>query len=123
MNNINLNAKELYEKVEQNGLTQTLYSVFDRNAKITIPMSEYLYNTDLTELNFSLREFNILKRRNLSKLGEIVDMLENGYHPCVHNLNRINSSKIKTIILEYCYNQLSKNEKIAFFQEVINNNR
>lgn len=122
MNN-NHNAKDLIKLSEHNGFIQTVYSEFGKAVNVSIPISEKDMDTDITELNLSVRAFNGLKRRGVSTVRDLVGIIENGELICVRNLGKLSVSQIKTIVLDYCYSQLTDSEKISFFQKMINTNR
>lgn len=121
--NKNLNAKDLVKLSEQNGFIQTVYYEFGKAINVSIPISENDMDTDITELNLSVRAFNGLKRRGVSTVRDLVGIIENGELICVRNLGRLSVSQIKTIVLDYCYNQLADGEKIVFFQKLIDKNK
>lgn len=122
MNN-NHNAKDLVKLSEHNGFIQTVYSEFGKSVNVSIPISEKDMDTDITELNLSVRAFNGLKRRGVSTVRDLVGLIENGELICVRNLGRLSVSQIKTIVLDYCYYQLTDREKIVFFQKLIDKNK
>lgn len=119
----NLNAKDLVKLSEQNGFIQTVYSEFGKSVNVSIPISEKDMDTDITELNLSVRAFNGLKRRGVSTVRDLVGIIENGELICVRNLGRLSVSQIKTTVLDYCYSQLTDGEKIVFFQKLIDKNK
>lgn len=121
--NKNLNAKDLVKLSEQNGFIQTVYSEFGKAVNVSIPISEKDMDTDITELNLSVRAFNGLKRRGVSTVRDLVGIIENGELSCVRNLGRLSVSQIKTLVLDYCYYQLNDGEKIVFFQKLIDKNK
>lgn len=121
--NKNLNAKELVKMSEKNGFVQTVYSAFGKTVNASLPISKSAMDTDIAELNLSVRAFNGLKRRGVSTVRDLVEIIENGELHCVRNLGRISISEIKTIVLDHCYNQLTVNEKTVFFQKLIDKNR
>lgn len=121
--NKNLNANDLVKLSEQNGFIQTVYSEFGKAINVSIPISEKDMDTDITELNLSVRAFNGLKRRGVSTVRDLVGIIENGELICVRNLGRLSISQIKTIVLDYCYSQLTDGEKIVFFQKLIDKNK
>ena len=100
MNN-NHNAKDLVKLSEHNGFIQTVYSEFGKSVNVSIPISEKDMDTDITELNLSVRAFNGLKRRGVSTVRDLVGLIENGELICVRNLGRLSVSQIKTIVLDY----------------------
>ena len=122
MNN-NHNAKDLVKLSEHNGFIQTVYSEFGNAVNVSIPISERDMDTDITELNLSVRAFNGLKRRGVSTVRDLVGIIENGELICVRNLGRLSVSQIKTVVLDYCYYQLTDREKIVFFQKLIDKNK
>lgn len=121
--NKNLNAKDLVKLSEQNGFIQTVYSEFGKAVNVSIPISENDMDTDIMELNLSVRAFNGLKRRGVSTVRDLVGIIENGELSCVRNLGRLSVSQIKTLVLDYCYYQLNDGEKIVFFQTLIDKNK
>ena len=121
--NKKLNAKDLVKLSEQNGFIQTVYSEFGNAVNVSIPISEKDMDTDITELNLSVRAFNGLKRRGVTTVRDLVEIIENGELICVRNLGRLSVSQIKTIVLDYCYSQLTDGEKIVFFQKLIDKNK
>ena len=121
--NKKLNANELVKQSEQNGFIQTVYSEFGKTVDVSIPISEKDMNTDIADLNLSVRAFNGLKRRGVSTVRDLVEIIENGDLPCVRNLGRLSVSEIKTLLLNYCFNQLTEGEKLLFFQKLIDKNR
>ena len=117
--NKNLNAEELVRMSEEIGFVQTVYSVFGKTVNVSLPLSTRAMDTDIMELNLSVRAFNGLKRRGVSTIRDLVDIIENGELPCVRNIGRMSVSQIKTLVLDYCYYQLNDGEKIVFFQKLI----
>ena len=117
--NRNLIAKELVRMSEEIGFIQTVYSVFGKTVNVSLPISTRAMDTDIMELNLSVRAFNGLKRRGVSTVRDLVGIIENGELPCVRNLGRLSVSQIKTLVLDYCYYQLNDGEKIVFFQKLI----
>lgn len=121
--NKNLSSKELVRMSEDFGFIPTVYSVFGKSVNVSLPISTRAMDTDIMELNLSVRAFNGLKRRGVSTIRDLVDIIENGELICVRNLGRLSVSQIKTIVLDYCYNQLADGEKIVFFQKLIDKNK
>ena len=121
--NKNFSAKELVKMSDEFGFIQTVYSVFGKTVNVSLPISTCAMDTDIMELNLSVRAFNGLKRRGVSTIRDLVDIIENGELNCVRNLGRISITEIKTTILDYCYNQQNEYEKLSFFQGMIDTNR
>lgn len=121
--NKNHNAKDLVKLSEQNGFIQTVYSEFGKAINVSIPINPNDMNTDIAELNLSMRAFNGLKRIGVLTICDLVRIIENGELTCVRNLGRLSVSQIKTIVLNRCYKQLSNSEKVVFFQKMITINK
>lgn len=119
--NKNHNAKDLVKLSEQNGFIQTVYSEFGKAINVSIPINPNDMNTDIAELNLSMRAFNGLKRIGVLTICDLVRIIENGELTCVRNLGRLSVSQIKTIVLNRCYKQLSNSEKVVFFSKNDNN--
>ena len=121
--NKNHNAKDLVKLSEQNGFIQTVYSEFGKAINVSIPINPNDMNTDIAELNLSMRAFNGLIRLGVLTICDLVRIIENGELTCVRNLGRLSVSQIKTIVLNRCYKQLSNSEKVVFFQKMITINK
>ena len=121
--NKNHNAKDLVKLSEQNGFIQIVYSEFGKAINVSIPINPNDMNTDIAELNLSMRAFNGLKIIGVSTICDLVRIIENGELTCVRNLGRLSVSQIKTIVLNRCYKQLSNSEKVVFFQKMITINK
>lgn len=116
-------AAEIYRLAEQYGVNQAVYSVFGNTVNVSVPISKKDMDTDISQLNLSVRAYNGLKRNGVSTIRDLVKIIETGELNYARNLGRISISQIKTTLTDYCYNQLDDKEKISFFQIMINNNR
>ena len=123
MINTKPSATEIYRLAERHGVNQAVYSVFGNTVNVSVPISKKDMDTDISQLNLSVRAYNGLKRNGVSTIRDLVKIIETGELNYVRNLGRISVSQIETTLMDYCYNQLDDKGKISFFQTIINNNR
>ncbi len=123
MKTTKFNAAYLCKVANQYGFIETMYTVFGDNFSVSIPIGKETIATDLSELSLSVRAYNGLRRSGIFTLGDLVETLQQNALPCIRNLGRKSISEIKTKMLNYCYQQLLNDEKIMFFQKMIDKNK
>ena len=123
MNTISLTAAELCKSADKNGFINTVFSVFGSTVNVSIPLSKSVMDADITELNFSVRSFNALKRQGVSTVRDLTEIIEGEQLICCRNLGRISVAEIKAKLLDYCYTKLTEKEKLEFFRQLISSNR
>ena len=117
-----ITSTELFKMANNNGFKEIVYSVFGNDVRISIPISEKHFSTDVAELDLSVRSYNGLKRSGISSIGDLFRALQENSLPSVRNLGKKSIAEIKTQYLNFCYNQLSDKKKIAFFENLIEMN-
>ena len=115
-------VNELVASAEQNGLIATLYSVFGKSVKVSIPFSRKTLDSSVDDIDFSVRSSNALKRTGLMQVGEVVDAIEDERLPKVRNLGKKSYVEIQTKLLALGYSKLTDVEKIRFFYDVLERN-
>ena len=115
-------VNELVASAEQNGLIATLYSVFGKSVKVSIPFSRKTLDSSVDEIDFSVRSSNALKRTGLMQVGEVVDAIEDERLPKVRNLGKKSYVEIQTKLLALGYSKLTDVEKKRFFYDVLERN-
>ena len=115
-------VNELVASAEQNGLIATLYSVFGKSVKVSIPFSRKTLDSSVDEIDFSVRSSNALKRTGLMQVGEVVDAIEDERLPKVRNLGKKSYIEIQTKLLALGYSKLTDVEKKRFFYDVLERN-
>ena len=115
-------VNELVASAEQNGLIATLYSVFGKSVKVSIPFSRKTLDSSVDDIDFSVRSSNALKRTGLMQVGEVVDAIEDGRLPKVRNLGKKSYVEIQTKLLALGYSKLTDVEKKRFFYDVLERN-
>ena len=115
-------VNELVASAEQNGLISTLYSVFGKSVKVSIPFSRKTLDSSVDDIDFSVRSSNALKRTGLMQVGEVVDAIEDERLPKVRNLGKKSYVEIQTKLLALGYSKLTDVEKKRFFYDVLERN-
>ena len=115
-------VNELLKAANATGIVETLNTVFGRNIKVSIPFSQRACETNIDELDFSVRASNSMKRVGVFTIGEVIDLIANDGLLRIRNLGVKTQNEIKTRILVYGYDRLSESERKRFFYEVIENN-
>ena len=115
-------VNELVASAEQNGLIATLYSIFGKSVKVSIPFSRKTLDSSVDEIDFSVRSSNALKRTGLMQVGEVVDAIEDERLPKVRNLGKKSYIEIQTKLIALGYSKLTDVEKKRFFYDVLERN-
>ena len=115
-------VNELVASAEQNGLIVTLYSVFGKSVKVSIPFSRKTLDSSVDDIDFSVRSSNALKRTGLMQVGEVVVAIEDERLPKVRNLGKKSYVEIQTKLLALGYSKLTDVEKKRFFYDVLERN-
>ena len=115
-------VNELVESAERNGLINTLYGVFGKSVKVSIPFSRKTLDSSVDDIDFSVRSSNALKRTGLMQVDDIVDAIADESLMRVRNLGKKSYSEIQTKILTLGYSKLTENEKKRFFYDVLERN-
>ena len=65
----------MVECVGSHGLIETIYGVFGKKAKVTVPMSKAICDSSVEELDLSQRARNGLHRDGCFTIGQLVDLV------------------------------------------------
>ena len=115
-------VNELVASAEQNGLISTLYSVFGKSVKVSIPFSTKSCDTSIDEVDFSPRAEHSLKRAGAFTIGGVIDLIADDGLLKIRNLGKKTQNEIKTRILAFGYERLTDVEKERFFRDVMARN-
>lgn len=113
---------ELLRSANENGLITTLYGVFGKCVKVSIPFSQKACDTSIDELDFSVRANNSMKRVGVFTIGEVIDLIASDGLLRIRNLGKKTQNEIKTRILVFGYERLTENERKRFFYDVVDKN-
>ena len=112
----------LLKSVNENGIITTLYGVFGKCIKVSVPFSQKACDTSIDELDFSVRASNSLKRANIFTIGQAIDLIADDGLLRIRNLGKKTQNEIKTRILAFGYERLTEMEKKRFFYDVVERN-
>ena len=112
-------VKELVEVSEEKGLLPVLNTVWSRNIRVSVPFSQRACDTNVDELEFSVRASNALKRAALFTVGDVIRTIENEELERIRNLGRKTVNEIKTRLLVFGYERLTHTEKLQFWWKIL----
>ena len=115
-------AIELYNSAKENGLVETIYAVFGMKVNVGIAFTKKACETNIDDIEFSVRANNALKRAGYFIIEDIVDALSNETLMHIRNLGKKTFNEIQTKILVFGYDRLSEKEKIQFFVDLVERN-
>ena len=112
-------VNELLRSANENGIITTLYGVFGKCIKVSVPFSPKACDTSIDELDFSVRASNALKRASIFTIGQAIDLIADDGLLRIRNLGKKTQNEIKTRILAFSYERLTELEKKRFFYDVV----
>ena len=115
-------VNELLSSANENGIISTLYGVFRKCIKVSIPFSQRACEMSVDDIDFSPRANNSLKRAGVFTIGEIIDLIADDGLLRIRNLGKKTQNEIKTRILVFGYERLTENERKRFFYDVVDKN-
>ena len=115
-------VNELLKSASENGLVETLYDVFGKSVKVSIPFSTKSCDTSVDDVEFSPRAEHSLKRAGVFTIGGVIDLTADEGLLSIRNLGRKTQNEIKTRILVFGYDRLTDIEKKRFFYDIVERN-
>ena len=115
-------VKALMESAREYGVVATLLQVFGKNIHVNVGFSQSTCDASIEELALSVRSYNALRRADITTLGDLVARLNEGTVKNIRNLGVKSYHEIQIKMLDYGFEQLSDAGKIAFFQDLVENN-
>lgn len=109
----------IYDTIEQHGLVQTLHSVFGKRIPVSIPLNRAVCDTEVAELELSVRAYNCLRRANISTVGELADLAMSGGMNHLRNMGKKTISEIQTKLLCFAYREASPAWRKEFIEDLI----
>ena len=119
----NVIVEELYVSIKNQGLMKTLRAMFGRGCQIELGYTKKLCDTELKDLDLSVRSYNALMRAGCRTVGETITAINEDKLFAVRNLGVKSISEIRASILEYGYSQLSDRRKKEFLHDLVKMNR
>ncbi len=115
-------ALELYNSAKENGFLETIYEVIGPKVSVKVAFTKKACETNIDDIEFSVRANNALKRAGYFIIEDIVDALSNETLMHIRNLGKKTFNEIQTKILIFGYDRLTEKEKIQFFVDLVERN-
>lgn len=117
--NENAIVEELYGAIEEHGLMNTLCTVFGKGCKIELGFTQKLCDTEVKDLDLSVRSYNALMRAGCHTVGQAITAINENKLMSVRNLGIKSVAEIRRFILEYGYMQASERRKKEFLHNLV----
>ena len=117
--NKNAIVEELYEAIENHGLMNTICTVFGKGAQIELGYTQKLCDTNVADLDLSVRSYNALMRAGCKTVGQAITAINENKLLAVRNLGVKSIAEIRRLILEYGYAQASDRRKKEFLHNLV----
>lgn len=117
--NENAIVEELYGSIEDHGLMETLCAVFGKGCKIELGFTQKLCDTEVKDLDLSVRSYNALMRAGCHTVGQAISAINENKLMSVRNLGIKSVAEIRRFILEYGYTQASERRKKEFLHNLV----
>ena len=115
-------ALELYNSAKENGFLDTIYEVIWPKVSVSIAFTKKACETNIDDIEFSVRANNALKRAGYFVIEDIVNALSNETLIHIRNLGKKTFNEIQTKILVFGYERLTEKEKLQFFVDLVERN-
>lgn len=120
--NENAIVQELYEAINDHGLMNTLCAVFGKGAIVELGFTQKLCDTNVADLDLSVRSYNCLMRTGCHTVGQAITAINEDGLRKVRNLGVKSIAEIRSSILEYGYSQASESRKREFIRNLVRAN-
>ena len=115
-------AIELYNSAKENGFLDTIYEVIGQKVRVSVAFTKKACDTNIDDIEFSVRATNALKRAGYFTIGDVVEALSNETLIHIRNLGKKTFNEIQTKILVFGYERLTEKEKQRFFVALVERN-
>ena len=117
--NENAIVEELYEAIDNHGLMNTICAVFGKGAQIELGFTQKLCDTEIKELDITVRAYNGLMRAGCQTIGQLIEKINEGSLLKVRQLGVKSVAELRAFIVEYGYSQLSDRRKKEFIHNLV----
>ena len=115
-------ALELYNSAKENGFLDTIYEVIGQKVRVSVAFTKKACDTNIDDIEFSVRATNALKRAGYFTIGDVVEALSNETLIHIRNHGKKTFNEIQTKILVFGYERLTEKEKQRFFVDLVERN-
>lgn len=116
-------VEEIYQAIETYGLMPTIKRLFGAGTRIQLPFSETSCNTEIDQLDLSVRSYNCLKRAGLHTVGKIIDAMHEDSLWKIRSLGKKSRAEIRVMIYEFGYSSLTERSKKNFAKSLLELNK
>lgn len=117
--NENAIVEELYDSIKYNGLMETIRAVFGVGAQIEIGYNQKCCDTEVSELDLSVRSYNALMRGGYKTVGQVITAINDGNLAKIRNLGVKSIAEIRVFIFCFGYASLSDRQKKEFIRNLV----
>ena len=120
--NENKRVDELYEKISRYGVMQTLCETFGAGCQIELGCTAKVCDTQLQDLDLSVRSYNALMRTGCKTVGQVIRAINDQSLVGVRNIGKKSVAEIRGFVLQYAYEQCSERRKKDFLHVLVQSN-
>ena len=123
MTQTNINTMDLIVSKMANGktLSKALHEVYTKR-NVVIPYCEKWLDCKITSLNMSKRTTNALLRNKMATIEDVVYFASRDKISNLATFGRISAIELFEAILDYCWSQMSNNERTDFMIDTVARN-
>ena len=107
-------VEELFEAVDDHGLMNTLVAIFGKGAIIEMGFTQRLCETEVKDMDISVRSYNSLMRAGCKTIGQLIEKINNGELMKIRNLGIKSAGELRSFVVELGYSQMSDKRKKEF---------
>jgi hypothetical protein len=126
----NINTMDLIVSKMQHGktLSKAMHEVYTKS-KVRIPYHEEWLNCEIKSLNMSMRTTAALLRNKIQTINDVVNYTNDVVNETkkrsittLQTFGRVSAIELFSAILDYCWKQMSIDERTEFLIDVVENN-
>lgn len=102
-------------------LSKALEQVYNKR-RVYIPYKEEIFNVLVLDLDMSNRTANGLMRARLKTLADVICFCQDKKITDVATLGKSSGTEVLETILDYCWDNMSEKEKVAFLIDTVERN-
>ena len=113
---------QLYAQAQKEGLVMALYNVYGKSIFVSLPFGEKILQKQIEEMDFSARSYNCLKRKNVTTVDDLVELLSDSNSlVAMRGIGAKSIAEIKTKLMFFAYDHLSERQQLEFLTNVVQN--
>lgn len=130
MTQTNINTMDLIVSKMAHGktLSEAMHEVYTKR-KVRIPYHEEWLNCEIKSLNMSMRTTSALLRNKMQTINDVVNYTNDVVNETkkrsittLQTFGRVSAIELFSAILDYCWKQMSHNEKVEFLIDIVERN-